>query len=181
MSAEMATVCLATQLTEGHDLSDVLALDARLDAMPWMLARRQESRRLGHQALHLSNTLVDSLLLLAFSVRVEAGTTPGHHPVVFGMASAQFGWSAAVAAQAYVQASVASLVSASLGRVPLDAADGESVLWAIGDELPRLARAAAEGQFRRTSSSVLSSPSCVGSAKASTAESSRAEAASAAS
>jgi urease accessory protein len=165
---EVGIIGQATQHTEEQDLPGVLALDTDLDARDWMRERGAESRWLGRQALQLATSLLDSSLLRSLAERVEAGATPGHHAVVFGLAAAQLGWSARVAAQAYLQATARAAVQAAVSAAAVNEEDGEAVLWSLDEVVARVAREAAGDQVRRTTSSVRSSPSTSGSANAST-------------
>jgi urease accessory protein len=143
---EALIVCLGVRLGESRSLAAALALDADVDAMPWPPRRREASRRMGRDALQLAIGLVDSPMLLAFSIRAEAGTTPCHHPLAFGLVAGRLGWPAPAAAEAYLQASAEAVVTAARRRLPLSTLDEQDSVAALADDIARLARRAAAAE-----------------------------------
>lgn len=144
--AESVIVCLGVRLGESRGLEGALALDAEVDTMPWTPKRREASQRMGRQALQLAASVIDSPLLLAFSIRAEAGTTPCHHPLVFGFVAGRLGWPAQATAEGYLQGSAAAVVAAAARRMPLTAEQAQETMWSVGDEITRLARKAAAAE-----------------------------------
>ena len=144
--SEAMVVCLGVRLGETRSLEGALALDAELDAMAWSPRRREASRRMGRVALQLAVAVIDSPMLLAFSIRAEAGTTPCHHALTFGVIAGRLGWPARAAAEAFLQATASAVLMAARPRLGLSIADEEDVLWAAGGEIARLARKAAAAE-----------------------------------
>jgi urease accessory protein len=144
--SEATIVCLGTRLGTTRSLAGALALDADVDTMAWSPRRREAARRMGRHALQLAIGLVDSPMLLAFSIRAEAGTTPCHHPLVFGLIAGRLGWTAEATAEAYLQASAMAVIAAARRSLPLSTQDELDALGSLGDEIARLARKAAAAE-----------------------------------
>jgi urease accessory protein len=102
---------------------------------------------MGRQTLRLARTLVDVPFLLRFAGAAEAGTTPTHHPVVFGVIGGVLGWTGRDTATAYLQASATTVVQAALRLVSIGQTEGQKALWAMGDAIARQAAAAADMTF----------------------------------
>jgi urease accessory protein len=144
VAAETMIVCLGVRLGDTRSLDGALTLDAEVNAMPWSVGGREASRRMGRQALALAVDLIDSPLLLAFSIRAEAGTTPCHHCLVFGVVAGRLGWSAEAAVEGYLQGRAAAAVAAARAQLWLTPAEAQDALWYAADEIARLAHRTAD-------------------------------------
>jgi len=138
---DAVAVVAALALGERGDLDGCLSLDETLDAMRPIAEFREASRQMGRQTLRVAATLTDHPLLRAVSELVEAGRTPGHHPLAFGLAGSALGWPSEAAARAYLYSTTTLLVGAALRLLPLGQLDGQRILWAAGPLIERLSRA----------------------------------------
>lgn len=138
---DAVAVVAALALGERGDLDGCLSLDETLDAMRPIAEFREASRQMGRQTLRVAAALTDHPLLRAVSEFVEAGRTPGHHPLAFGLAGSALGWPAEAAPRAYLYSTTALLVGAALRLLPLGQLDGQRILWASGPLIERLSRA----------------------------------------
>ncbi|MBI2154025.1 MAG: urease accessory protein UreF [Candidatus Rokubacteria bacterium] len=139
---DAVAVVVALGLGERGELDGCLALDETLEAMKPVAEFREASRQMGRQTLRVAATLTDHPLLRAVSELVEAGRTPGHHPLAFGLAGSALGWPSEAAAQAYLHSTTVLLVGAALRLLPLGQLDGQRVLWAAAPLIERLSREA---------------------------------------
>ena len=135
-------VAVVSALTLGQvgALEACHTLDEFLDAMKPVTEFREASRQMGRQTLLVAATLTDHPVLYAFWESVESARTPGHHPVVFGLAGSVFQWSPRDAALAYLYSTAALIVGAALRLLPLGQLDGQRALRAAGPLIARLAR-----------------------------------------
>lgn len=138
----VAAVC-AQRAAAREDLAACLALDETLDAMKPASELRDASRQMGRQTLRVATHLPCHFLLQEFARVVAAETTPGHHPIVFGMIGGAFHWNALEMTSAYLYATSAALVGASLRLLPLGQLAGQRILWNIR---PRIAALAEDAQ-----------------------------------
>ena len=83
---DAVAVVAALAFGERGDLDGCLALDETLDAMKPVAEFREASRQMGRQTLRVAATVTDHPMLRAVSELVEAGRTPGHHPLALGPA-----------------------------------------------------------------------------------------------
>ncbi len=139
---DAVAVVSALALGRQGDLEGLLALDETLEAMKPVAEFREASRQMGRQTLRVAATLADHPLLRAFAEAVEAGRTPGHHPLAFGLAGSALGWPPEAAARAYLYSTTALLVGAALRLLPLGQLDGQRILWAAAPLIERLSREA---------------------------------------
>lgn len=140
---DAVAVARSLALGEAEDLDGLLALDETLDALKGVAEFREASRQMGRQTLRVAASLTGHPLLVSFRDALEAGRTPGHHPVAFGLAGSALAWSAEAAARAYLYSTTALLVGAALRLLPLGQLDGQRILWAAGPLIVRLSREAA--------------------------------------
>ncbi|MBI4609513.1 MAG: urease accessory protein UreF [Candidatus Rokubacteria bacterium] len=133
----------ALRATQSGDHEACAVIDATLEAMKPVREFREASRQMGRQTLRVAAALTGDSRLIVFQQAVEAGRTPGHHPVTFGMAGAVVGWSPTDATTAFLYATAALLVGAGLRLLPLGQLEGQRVLWSLRDTVVRLAAEAA--------------------------------------
>lgn len=140
---DAVAVAAAVRLGRARDIAAARDLDVELDALKPAAELREASRQMGRQTLRVAATLTADSFLGAFARGVETDRTPCHHPLVFGLVGGVLGWSEVEAAQAYLHANAAAMVSASLRLLPLGQLAGQGILWAVGPLVDRLAREAA--------------------------------------
>jgi urease accessory protein len=126
------------------DLDALLALDARADAQKPARELREASRQMGRQTLRVAAALLPSPVLAAFFAAVDAGATPGHHPVVFGALGPAVGASDEEVAAAFLHSTAVVVVNAALRLLPLGQMEGQRLLRELGPRIASLARAAAD-------------------------------------
>jgi urease accessory protein len=74
-----------------------------------------------------------------FAAAVESGETPCHHPIVFGIAAARHEWQPRETASAFLYATSAMIVGASLRLLPLGQLAGQRILAHAGKIIATLA------------------------------------------
>jgi urease accessory protein len=138
-------VAVASAMAFGRagDLTACMDLDHTLEAMKHVGESREASRQMGHQTLRVAVALTGDSQVGDFLKAVEAGRTPGHHPVVFGLIGSVLRWDPETGAAAYLYSASALLVGAALRLLPLGQVDGQQLLWRAGPLITRLAGEAA--------------------------------------
>jgi urease accessory protein len=134
----VAILC-AWRAAKAGDLATCFALDETLDAMKTASELRDASRQMGRQTLRVANHLPCHALLADFSDAVKKGTTPGHHPVIFGMVGGVMTWPAREMVSAYLYSTSAALVGAALRLMPLGQLAGQHILWNVQSLIAGLA------------------------------------------
>lgn len=126
----VAALCSRRAAANG-DLAACLALDATLDAMKAVAELRDASRQMGRQMLRVASHIAREPLLEQFAAAVSAESAHGHHAVVFGMAGGLLGWNPVEMTEAYLYATSAAVVGASLRLLPLGQLAGQTILWNV--------------------------------------------------
>lgn len=144
--ADAVAAACAARAAALEDLDGCLGLDARLDAMKYVPEFRAASLQMGRHTARAAVALSDDRFLGRFGGAVEAGTTPGHHAVVFGAVTGRHGADAETAAAAYLWSTSVLLVNAGLRLVPIGQVEGQRVLSAARPTIARLAAAAAASE-----------------------------------
>jgi urease accessory protein len=137
----VALVC-ARRAAAKEKLAACLALDETLDAMKTPSELRDASRQMGRQSLRVATHLPSHPLLEQFGKAVADGTTPCHHPIVFGMIGGVLGWDALEMAGAHLYSTSAALVGAALRLLPLGQLAGQRVVWNVRPVIATLAEEA---------------------------------------
>ena len=119
-------------------VSALAELDLVLAAMKVPRELRLESRHLGRSFLRAVMALSPQLLVHEFRNRVQQGTIPGHHAVVFGMAAHELGLPESSALPAFLYAIAAGLAAAAVRLVPLGQSDGQRLLHDLQPYCARL-------------------------------------------
>jgi urease accessory protein len=140
--SDSVAVVLALRLGRREDLAGCLALDESLDALKAVSEFREASRQMGRQTLRVAAALSGEPWLPSVRDLVEAGQSPGHHPLAWGLAGSAFGWAPEAAARAYLYSTAALLVGAALRLLPLGQVEGQRLLWGLGPLIERLSREA---------------------------------------
>ena len=118
---ELPVVRFAAEAARAGDELELLALDNFVEVSRAPRELRDASRATGRRRLH---ALLDSKpepVLAAFARAVSAGSTPGHHPVVFGAGLAALPSTAPLGAWAYQNLAAACFAAPKLLRIGQDA------------------------------------------------------------
>ena len=137
----VALVC-ARRAAAKVDFASCLTLDELLDAMKAPSELRDASRQIGRQMLRVAKHLPCPPLLEEFGKAATEETTPGHHPIIFGMIGGILGWDTLEMTGAFLYSTSASLVGASLRLLPLGQLAGQSILWNVRPLIAKLAEEA---------------------------------------
>lgn len=143
----VAVVC-ARRAAASEDLASCLALDETLDAMKAPRELRDASRQMGRQTLRVAAHLRCHPLLEQFANSVATESTPGHHPIVFGMIGGVLNWDALEMTGAYLYSTSAALLGAALRLLPLGQLAGQRIL---SNMRPYIAMLAQEAQGKQES------------------------------
>jgi len=140
---DAVAVLLARDLSQSRrDLASILALDETLDAMKPVAELRNASRQIGRQTLRIASHVVGDRLIDEFFQAVESASTPGHHPVAFGMIGGLLRWAPEQTARAFLFSASAALVGAALRLLPLGQLAGQQILWELKPLIGKLAEQA---------------------------------------
>jgi urease accessory protein len=123
-------------------------IDARLEATKCVPELRAASRQMGRQTVRVAAAISTDDGVGALADAVEAGTTPGHHAVVFGAVTGRAGVARGDAAAAFLHGTAVLLVNAGLRLLPLGQLDGQRILAAMRPRVRDLARRAAAVRWR---------------------------------
>lgn len=123
-----------------EDVAGLVALDRLLAAFRIPRELRHESRQTGQAFLRAAQVLDASPLTVAFYARVRDGTTPGHHPVAFGLVTRHLGLGQDAALLAFLYNVCAAWVAAAVRLVPLGQTDGQRLLHELGARLSEVLR-----------------------------------------
>ena len=141
--ADAVAVAAAVRCAAAEDTATALEIDARLDAMRIVPEFASASRQMGRQTLRVAVAWGDDTWLTAFEKRVESGATPGHYAVAFGLVAGRAGVEALPACSAFLHATAAMLVNASLRLLPIGQLDGQRTLAGLRPRIADLAGRAA--------------------------------------
>jgi urease accessory protein len=141
--SDAIAVAVVNRCAEQGDLPGVLDVDARLDAMRVVPEFRASSRQMGRQALRAIAAWAPDPVLAELAARADAGGTPGHYAVVFGVAAGRTGVRVHDAASAYLYATASMLVNAALRLLSIGQLDGQRTLAALRPRIAALAVSAA--------------------------------------
>ena len=142
--SDAVAVALASRCAARGDLTACLEIDARIDAMRVVPEFRAASRQMGRQTVRATAAWGDDPWLESLASGIDAGSTPGHHAVVFGAAAGRVGVTAETAAAAFLYATASMLVNAALRLLPMGQLDAQRVLAGCRGLIADLAACAAE-------------------------------------
>jgi len=145
--ADAVAVAHAGRFAAAGDVEGCLALDARVHAMRFVPEFTAASRQMGRQTLRVAASWDRDPLLDLLAARVESGATPGHYPVVFGVAAGRAGVAPDAAAAAYLYATASMLVNAALRLIAIGQVEGQRVLAALRPRIAALAAGAAAAEI----------------------------------
>ena len=130
----------ARKAAQAHELQTCLRLDQMLEALKIAAETREASRQMGRQTLRILHDLSSDAFVERFATAIESGAASGHHPVVFGIASATQNWPAEETANAFLYSTSALIVGASLRLLPLGQLAGQRILWNLATLIATLSR-----------------------------------------
>jgi urease accessory protein len=145
--SDAVAVAAAARFAAADDLSGVLDVDARVDAMRIVPEFSTASRQMGRQAIRVTSGWNRDALLVALADRVDNGATPGHYPVAFGAAAGRTGVAAGAATAAYLYATASMLVNAALRLLSLGQLEAQRTLAGLRPEIAMLAGTAASASI----------------------------------
>lgn len=143
-SIDAVAVAHALRAALSNDLERCLELDAILEAMKPAAELREASHQMGRQTLRVAAELLENPLVRRFAGIVNAGATPCHHAVVFGIAGAAQAWSARDAALAYLYGGSAAIAGAAVRLIPLGQLQGQTIIHNLAPVIVALADAAVD-------------------------------------
>jgi len=114
---ELPVVRFAQQAALEDDLSDLIALDACVDATKTARELREASRATGQRRLHAFSEAAPSPILQSFARLVEQERGPAHHAVVYGLGLATFPPEAVLISWAFQSLSAVCLSAPKLLRI----------------------------------------------------------------
>lgn len=115
-----------------RDIHSCFRLDQMLEALKTAAELRESSRQMGRQTLRILKELSTDALVASFASEVESGTAHSHHPVVFGIVAGILDWPSRETASAFLYATSATIVGASLRLLSLGQLAGQRILWNVG-------------------------------------------------
>jgi urease accessory protein len=118
---ELPVVRLSRQAAQREDEAELLVLDETVEAAKGARELREASRALGRRRLATMKGIGLASLPPEFARRIEAGSTPGHHAVVFGAALAHLPEPALLTAWSFQALSGLCLTAPKLLRIGQDA------------------------------------------------------------
>ncbi len=124
------------------DLAALLILDQQLEAMKPVEELRSASRQMGRQMIRIAAELTQDRLLRSYFLATDSDSTPGHHPVCFGVIAGSLGWSQEDAARAYLFSATSAMVGAAFRLLPMGQLRGQRILWEMKSTIQRLAQEA---------------------------------------
>lgn len=136
---EAVAVAIAHQAAMTNKLLPVLKVDRELDELKIGRDSRLASRQMGRQVMKVAAEQIhDSRLLRDFRVAIEEGRTPGHIPVVMGMALGACRWSRQDTVAAFLYQTGQGFVSAAMKLLPLGQQEGQQLLAQWGPLIAEL-------------------------------------------
>jgi urease accessory protein len=141
LSAIATSDCVALRAAHGEpSIERLLYVDRLLTATRPARELRAASSSTGKRFLLSVVALgVEGETLRGFAEAVRSGASPGNLAVGYGVVAPALGIGAEEALQAYLYASVASLVAAGQKLVPLGGSAAQRVLYELGEEIDNAA------------------------------------------
>jgi urease accessory protein len=136
---DAVAVVNALQAASARDIDLCLRLDAVVDAMKPAAELRGASRQMGRQTARIAVALIEHPMISEFGRLADAGITPCHHCVVFGIAGGAQGWPPYEAAAAYLYSSIAAIVGAAMRLIQLGQLKGQLIIRNLTPLISRLA------------------------------------------
>lgn len=128
---DAVVVLCAWRAANEKNLAACFSLDERVQAIKSSAELRDASRQMGRQTLRVARELLPQSLAAEFFTAIEAGATPGHHSVAFGLVGSSLGWPPKETAAAFLYATSAALIGAALRLIPLGQLAGQRILWEL--------------------------------------------------
>lgn len=141
-----AAFCRAAHvLTMNKDVAGWLDLNVQLSAFKPAREARMASAALGRRFLHLVMGLDDWAILSEAFNAAQQNEVEIHHSTAFGLAGGALGFAEEETALAYLQQSVAGLVSACQRLLPLGQSQASRILWNLKPAMLEAVRPASTG------------------------------------
>jgi urease accessory protein len=141
LSSLATSDCVALRSVFGAELEEVVHTDRHLSATKLARELRAASSATGKRfVLSVAALGIEDAVLGAYRDAVRSGETPGNLAVGYGVAGPALGAGMEEALQAYLYATVASLVAAGQKLVPLGGSTAQRVLYESGEEMTRAAQ-----------------------------------------
>ncbi len=119
----------AHRLAVSRSLSDWLPLNLQLGAFKPAREARTASAALGRRFLQLAIDVSEAPMLMEALAVAQTNEVAIHHSTAFGFAGGAFGFAEEATALAYLQQSIAGLVSACQRLLPLGQRQASRIVW----------------------------------------------------
>ncbi|MGH7785308.1 MAG: urease accessory protein UreF [Candidatus Binatia bacterium] len=125
------------------DLAGLVAIDEQVYARKLSGETRTMSVRLGKKCTEMGARVIGAPLLLAWLERIEAGATPGCHPVALAVSFAAQGLPALDAFVVHQSGVATTILGAALRLMRIDHVDTQRMLYALNADVEAAYRTAA--------------------------------------
>lgn len=139
----IAVVC-AHRAASAEDLDALADLDAQVYARKLSSEARTMTVRMGRKSAELGAQLTSSAMFHAWQARIEAGLTPGCHPVTLGASFAAQGLEALDAFVVHQYGVGAAILSAAMRLMRIDHVATQRMLHALNADVETAYRTAAQ-------------------------------------
>jgi urease accessory protein len=136
-------VAAALAARADRDLTAIVDLDARLDAMKLVPEFRAASVQMGRQTLRVASALGANAFVAALARAVETEESHGHHAVIFGAVTGDAGLDPQSVAAGFLHSTATLLINAGLRLLAIGQRDGQLTLARLRPLIVRLAAEAA--------------------------------------
>lgn len=144
---EAVAVGLAHDACVSGILQIALKADQELEAMKLGRESRTASRQMGRQVIRLAaNQHARQSLIEDYLAAVEAGQTPGHLALSFGLTLAAAGWSKEETIAAFLYQTATGFVAAAMKLMPIGQREGQWLLESWIEVIERVSHNAAHQQ-----------------------------------
>jgi len=144
---EAVAVGLAHDACVSGSLEIAFKADRELEAMKLSHESRTASRQMGRQVIRLAaNQHARQSLIEDYLAAVEAGQTPGHLALSFGLTLAAAGWSKEEAIAAFLYQTATGFVAAAMKLMPIGQREGQWLLESWIEVIERVSHNAAHQQ-----------------------------------
>lgn len=136
-------VSLTWRAMDSKDFSALIRIDQILSATKLARESRTASMKTGRRMLRTAAPLLNDAVLWEYLKLVEAGSSSGHHAVVFGLLGCRAGLNLEQTLFGYLYNTVSAMVNNGVRLIPLGQQEGQNILW---DLMPLLKCLASEIQ-----------------------------------
>lgn len=124
--------------------ADLISIDAELGALLVPRQIREASLRMGRRLIEIATEALPSPGVERYAALVASGSCSGHAAIAFALAAAGRGIDADTATEAYLHATVLSLVTNAVRAIPLGQLAGQRVIAALDADVREAAARSAE-------------------------------------